>query len=111
PSPLPSCFSHPPHPPVHYCLSHTTLFRSVQEVVENLGLGLVDLLHFRQTADGLEVLEDLTADIHGPAVGGIVHGIGVGMGLVARSEEHTSELQSRFELVCRRLLEKKKRCR
>src|SRR5699024_11988765 len=26
----------------------------------------------------------------------------------ARSEEHTSELQSRFELVCRLLLEKKK---
>src|SRR5699024_12157072 len=28
--------------------------------------------------------------------------------LVARSEEHTSELQSRFDLVCRLLLEKKK---
>src|SRR5699024_12238871 len=28
---------------------------------------------------------------------------------IARSEEHTSELQSRFELVCRLLLEKKKR--
>src|SRR5437868_10478631 len=27
-----------------------------------------------------------------------------------RSEEHTSELQSRFELVCRLLLEKKKMC-
>src|SRR5699024_12302145 len=27
----------------------------------------------------------------------------------ARSEEHTSELQSRFELVCRLLLEKKNR--
>src|SRR5437868_9265975 len=27
---------------------------------------------------------------------------------VGRSEEHTSELQSRFELVCRFLLEKKK---
>src|SRR5699024_11604911 len=27
---------------------------------------------------------------------------------VARSEEHTSELQSRFDLVCRLLLEKKK---
>src|SRR5699024_12770915 len=26
-----------------------------------------------------------------------------------RSEEHTSELQSRFDLVCRRLLEKKNR--
>src|SRR5699024_11278553 len=29
-------------------------------------------------------------------------------GAVARSEEHTSELQSRFDLVCRLLLEKKK---
>src|SRR5699024_11680153 len=28
--------------------------------------------------------------------------------LVARSEEHTSELQSRFDIVCRLLLEKKK---
>src|SRR5699024_12786961 len=28
--------------------------------------------------------------------------------LVNRSEEHTSELQSRFDLVCRLLLEKKK---
>src|SRR5207249_7478911 len=29
-------------------------------------------------------------------------------GLSLRSEEHTSELQSRFDLVCRLLLEKKK---
>src|SRR5699024_1894848 len=29
-------------------------------------------------------------------------------GRLARSEEHTSELQSRFDLVCRLLLEKKK---
>src|SRR5699024_11421539 len=29
------------------------------------------------------------------------------IGLVERSEEHTSELQSRFDLVCRLLLEKK----
>src|SRR5207249_8171342 len=28
---------------------------------------------------------------------------------VTRSEEHTSELQSRFDLVCRLLLEKKKK--
>src|SRR2546429_4899822 len=28
----------------------------------------------------------------------------------ARSEEHTSELQSRLHLVCRLLLEKKKKC-
>src|SRR6266478_4940688 len=29
---------------------------------------------------------------------------------IARSEEHTSELQSQSNLVCRLLLEKKKRC-
>src|SRR5699024_7493164 len=29
--------------------------------------------------------------------------------VLLRSEEHTSELQSRFDLVCRLLLEKKKR--
>src|SRR2546421_2571966 len=29
---------------------------------------------------------------------------------ITRSEEHTSELQSRSDLVCRLLLEKKKRC-
>src|SRR5699024_12612347 len=31
-------------------------------------------------------------------------------GNLRRSEEHTSELQSRFDLVCRRLLEKKNIC-
>src|SRR5207249_10106167 len=31
-----------------------------------------------------------------------------GLGIKRRSEEHTSELQSRFDLVCRLLLEKKK---
>src|SRR5207249_6485507 len=32
----------------------------------------------------------------------------VGFAIDMRSEEHTSELQSRFDLVCRLLLEKKK---
>src|SRR5438067_5620828 len=33
----------------------------------------------------------------------------LGSAKMARSEEHTSELQSRFDLVCRLLLEKKKK--
>src|SRR5258707_11471612 len=41
--------------------------------------------------------------------GTIVFFLCLGVGLVARSEEHTSELQSRQYLVCRLLLEKKKR--
>src|SRR3712207_8951894 len=36
-------------------------------------------------------------------------GGGAGTGLVPRSEEHTSELQSRQSIVCRLLLEKKKK--
>src|SRR5438105_11478563 len=34
---------------------------------------------------------------------------GTSPGLITRSEEHTSELQSRVDLVCRLLLEKKKK--
>src|SRR5689334_25395058 len=34
---------------------------------------------------------------------------GAALGHVVRSEEHTSELQSQFHLVCRLLLEKKKK--
>src|SRR5438309_8462215 len=35
--------------------------------------------------------------------------VGFRVVIVSRSEEHTSELQSQFHLVCRLLLEKKKR--
>src|SRR5690625_6452389 len=50
------------------------------------------------------------------AAGNLLHGILILLGVIAiaygywlgRSEEHTSELQSRGHLVCRLLLEKKK---
>src|SRR5689334_23442746 len=38
-----------------------------------------------------------------------VGGDGLAQGKAIRSEEHTSELQSQFHLVCRLLLEKKKK--
>src|SRR5687767_15587447 len=46
-----------------------------------------------------------------PARGGRPHPVGLGREVAgaARSEEHTSELQSLAYLVCRLLLEKKKR--
>src|SRR5437868_11476044 len=40
--------------------------------------------------------------------GAVHHHAGGVRGSDSRSEEHTSELQSRFDLVCRLLLEKKK---
>src|SRR3712207_9439311 len=46
-------------------------------------------------------VEDLVVDLERPL-------LVCRLGLVVRSEEHTSELQSRQYLVCRLLLEKKK---
>src|SRR5260370_25897694 len=43
--------------------------------------------------------------------GGLGRGCLVGLGAKKRSEEHTSELQSHLNLVCRLLLEKKKNTR
>src|SRR5260221_10641314 len=69
-------------PPRSTLFPYTTLFRSV----------LTDVMHdSRIAAMGLEVL------------GKVQHGV-----VAARSEEHTSELQSHSDLVCRLLLEKKK---
>src|SRR2546422_5421399 len=49
--------------------------------------------------------------VHADVVRHVVreHGDGVGVARAGRSEEHTSELQSRLHLVCRLLLEKKKK--
>src|SRR5205809_5203397 len=50
----------------------------------------------------------VTQKLTAPAVGGVVHAV---VAVYLRSEEHTSELQSRLHLVCRLLLEKKKKMR
>src|SRR2546429_2894072 len=53
-------------------------------------------------------LSSLTSGV-GQAPGGAASGgLSSGVPAAARSEEHTSELQSRLHLVCRLLLEKKK---
>src|SRR5207249_9809620 len=77
-----------PAPPRPTLFPYTTLFRSRPEQPETP-------LAKRQVG----------------ARGGVWRGAGVGERRHtrrARSEEHTSELQSRFDLVCRLLLEKKK---
>src|SRR3712207_8317235 len=57
----------------------------------------------RQPAEGEQDREHLGREAHGP-----VDQAGVEVDVRVRSEEHTSELQSRQYLVCRHLLEKKK---
>src|SRR2546422_4934397 len=76
-------------PPRSTLFPYTTLFRSYLGVVmEKLGPRRATLL-----------------DMKNPGVGTVR----MRFKLPARSEEHTSELQSRLHLVCRLLLEKKKK--
>src|SRR2546422_4766929 len=78
-------------PPRSTLFPYTTLFRSQHDLVDvgRRNPGILDGLPAR----GQGLLDQ------------IVHQI---LKLGTRSEEHTSELQSRLHLVCRLLLEKKK---
>src|SRR5437868_12122465 len=95
-------------PPRSTLFPYTTLFRSgggasaARSSAERLLHGLVGGGHRLQSLDapGVET-EDAAAEAAGK--GDLAE-----RAPALRSEEHTSELQSRFDLVCRLLLEKKK---
>src|SRR3712207_7324654 len=92
-------------PPRSTLFPYTTLFRS--EPREPLQGRLELLAGFRVRPDvggaPVELLGEDLADVPNP----LRHGTGEPMD--GRSEEHMSELQSRQYLVCRLLLEKKKK--
>src|SRR3712207_8691118 len=82
-------------PPRSTLFPYTTLFRST--------------VHHRLVAAGVRTQATLVVESDEPRE---VHHfaclLGFGAEAICRSEEHTSELQSRQYLVCRLLLEKKK---
>src|SRR3712207_7047884 len=82
-------------PPRSTLFPYTTLFRSFGRRVEAEPLRMA-----AEVGDGDEEIERLVTRQEGRALRPRGHGV--------RSEEHTSELQSRQYLVCRLLLEKKK---
>src|SRR5438874_4986332 len=85
-------------PPSSTLFPYTTLFRSVGGS-ERLWIVQFDVL----AHDHIESLP-----VRADEVGCLAHRAHDG-GRQRRSEEHTSELQSRRDLVCRLLLEKKKK--
>src|SRR5690606_40845396 len=98
-------------PPCSTLFPYTTLFRSVQ--TDQMTLILLEAFHGIQPRT--YPMADIGAATHVFAVRGsnrIEHHLWTPivrwLGMVMRSEEHTSELQSRENLVCRLLLEKKK---
>src|SRR2546430_10831942 len=88
-------------PPRSTLFPYTTLFRSVVDVLDGLVLGALVVAAHR-----LEATAEVGEALPRGGVGLVCDLMG---GLVGRSEEHTSELQSQSNLVCRLLLEKKKR--
>src|SRR5687768_18359619 len=67
---------------------------------------VIDLHGLSVTFGRRPILKNLRGDLRGKAIGLLGPN---GAGKTTRSEEHTSELQSRLHLVCRLLLEKKKK--
>src|SRR5260370_23011355 len=84
-------------PPRSTLFPYTTLFRSNHVAIEQPRL--LDLTGVAGTVE----------DFHIAAGNARLQGCGARMRAVFRSEEHTSELQSHLNLVCRLLLEKKKK--
>src|SRR5438034_6539097 len=80
-------------PPRSTLFPYTTLFRSSIR-------GYVDALHVRLANEGMN---------HGKFCDPCLSSAGRHADRFSRSEEHTSELQSHSDLVCRLLLEKKKK--
>src|SRR5206468_10454652 len=83
------------HPPRSTLFPYTTLFRS-QELRVRAAREDDILRDRRRRIDPRDLVIDCPAQLSRSGVEGV------------RSEEHTSELQSRSDLVCRLLLEKKK---
>src|SRR5207253_9076480 len=94
-----------PAPPMSALFPFTTLFRSLFGLVLAIGLVVDDAIvvveaverHIEEGLPPKQAAFKAMEEISGPVIG---------IALVLRSEEHTSELQSRGHLVCRLLLEK-----
>src|SRR5260221_8088388 len=83
-------------PPRSTLFPYTTLFRSQMAKI-SAALARYD------SAGGLYV-----SILTNPTMGGVAASFALQGDITLRSEEHTSELQSHSDLVCRLLLEKKK---
>src|SRR2546422_7723771 len=97
-------------PPRSTLFPYTTLFRSLafDRVIDEADLDQ-HRRHRRTEQHVVRVLADAAVAVGAAAIAQRALDAGRELGGLPRSEEHTSELQSRLHLVCRLLLEKKKK--
>src|SRR5690606_41744100 len=95
---VPSCIR---RPPTSSLFPYTTLFRSFPVLLHKLSLLWIRRHFFQPGFPILKIFQTISQPFF---IGQINR-----KNSFIRSEEHTSELQSRENLVCRLLLEKKKR--
>src|SRR5438876_8499176 len=93
-------------PPRSTLFPYTTLFRS-QQVLDAVAAESGSKLQRREDSFGYTWIIVRDADLEDQVT--TIHAVAQGLEEQGRSEEHTSELQSPVHLVCRLLLEKKKR--
>src|SRR2546422_7943045 len=102
-------------PPRSTLFPYTTLFRSRQRTIDDVGMpgDPADVRHAPIDVFRMNVENPLGGGGHVGQIprDAVLRGVTVlrDRHLQVRSEEHTSELQSRLHLVCRLLLEKKKK--
>src|SRR5205823_7191305 len=92
-----------PHLPISTLFPYTTLFRSAHAIPINVAMDQVSIC-----AELANLLPNSKLDVRLSNNVLVISGM-LGKAEEARSEEHTSELQSLAYLVCRLLLEKKKK--
>src|SRR2546429_2580964 len=84
-------------PPRSTLFPYTTLFRSNEGDSATVTVKILD-----------EAGTPLQGQVQAVSTAPTIASVALATGVQPRSEEHTSELQSRLHLVCRLLLEKKK---
>src|SRR3712207_8326888 len=95
-------------PPRSTLFPYTTLFRSIEALNSRIN-AFREIIADRALADARRVDARRAEGAPVGPLAGLPIGIKEIIDTTPRSEEHTSELQSRQYLVCRLLLEKKKK--
>src|SRR5688572_31654652 len=96
-------------PPRPTLFPYTTLFRSIRALDERAALCHRFRARAEENGDVAEAARLATQACDMSRVAAAMQGLGLRLRSGVRSEEHTSELQSQSNLVCRLLLEKKKK--